>query len=431
MRDATVHPMPRVHVVGLSLLFLVAGCAQTSQAHPLRQPAEPAATPASPAEQAAPSVDLSAPTLAQLLHSALQRSPAIQAARERALARAEGAAAAGWLPDPQVTFGWYETAVETRVGPQEWSIGLQQRVPFPTKLVKQREIADAEARRAQVAYERTVRDVLVDVVRTAHEIAYVDQATQITEDVAALLERYVAATAGDDSVLASELFRAETQHAQLLNDRVILAELRAAETQHLLAVLDLPPDTALGSPRIGPVPAIDADFVQLLELASRHSQELREAGLALDAATLRSSLAEQRRVPDFSVGVKRIATDPLNPVLGLNPAGNGDDPVIVETLQRTRSQLARTWFRVGNAERLTRLYADTLIPRAVIAARTAEDLLAAGKGSIAGALETIAVLHNFRLAEARARADHGRAVADLERVIGRPFDGPDTAEVVR
>ena len=56
------------------------------------------------------------------------------------------------------------------------------------------------------------------------------------------------------------------------------------------------------------------------------------------------------------------------------------------------------------------------------AARTAEDLLGSGKGTLGGVLETIAVMHNFRLAEARARADLGQAFCALERVLGQPFE---------
>jgi outer membrane protein TolC len=88
-----------------------------------------------------------------------------------------------------------------------------------------------------------------------------------------------------------------------------------------------------------------------------------------------------------------------------------------------RPQLARAWFHVGNARRLVELYRDLLIPRAEKAVRTAEDLQTAGKGSVAGTIETVAVLHNFRLAAARARADHGQAVATLEAILGKPLEG--------
>lgn len=399
--------------------------------------------------------DLSeSPPLALLLQIALSRNPRILGAGERARAAAEGPIAESWLPNPQVMIGWYQTSVETRVGSQRRSLSITQAVPFPTKLRARALAEGAEARRAAVVYERTTRDVLVEVVRSAHEIAYIDEAIAVTAEIAPLLERYVAAAAGGETgSLLPELFRAETQRAQLDNDRVILVELREAEVQHLRSLLDLPVSTNIGSPVIGGTPRVETSFAELVSIAERHNQELREAGFALEAARHRTSLAEQAHVPDLMVGATRIYTDELDPSLGMNPDGNGDDPVIfslgvsvplwvhrdaaatrraraleraaaqdrAQAIQSVRDRLARSWFALGNAERLERLYEEVLVPRARSAARTAEDLMASGKGSLAGTLETIAVLHNFRLAAARARADHGRALADLEGVLGRPF----------
>jgi len=406
-----------------------------------------------------------APRLGHLLRTALARNPRILAARERARAAAEGPLAESWLPNPQVMIGWYQTPVETRVGPQRRSLSITQAVPFPTRLRTRALVEDAEARRAVVAFERTTRDVLVDVIRTAHEIAYIDEAITVTAEIAPLLERYVAAAAdGETGSLLPELFRAETQRAQLDNDRVILTELREAEAQHLRSLLDLPVSTVVGTPVFGGTPRVETSFSELVSIAEGHNQELREAGLALEAARHRTSLAEQAHLPDLMVGATRIYTDELDPSLGMSPDGNGDDPVIfsigvsiplwvhrdaaatrraralerataqdrAQAIQAVRSRLARSWFALGNAERLERLYEEVLVPRARSAVRAAEDLMASGKGSLAGALETIAVLHNFRLAAARARADHGRALADLEGVLGRPFPAePDSGEESR
>ena len=64
---------------------------------------------------------------------------------------------------------------------------------------------------------------------------------------------------------------------------------------------------------------------------------------------------------------------------------------------------------------------DARISNSRAASRTAEDLSAAGKGTLGGTLESIAVLHNFQLAAARARADHGQALAELEALLGQPL----------
>jgi outer membrane protein TolC len=357
------------------------------------------------------------------------------------------------LPDPKLLMGWYATPVQTRVGPQEWSLGIRQSIPFPTKLRDRARLGDTLADRERVAYERVVRDVLVEVVETAHELAYLDAATEISAGIVPLLERYVAASSSAETPLP-ELFRAETQRAQLENDRVLLAELRAVEEQRLRALLDLDAATPVGAIRTGPTPPIDAGFEELLAIAREHNQELKEAGLSVAAASLHTSLARQNRIPDLDLGYTHIFTGDLASSIG-NPSRNGEDAQIVHlgvtlplwanrngaeirrarALERVarhdrhaaelqlRPRLARAWFEVGNARRLVDLYQRVLVPRAEKAVRSAEDLERAGKGSLAGTLETVATLHNFRLAAARARADYGQAVASLEAVLGRPLEG--------
>ncbi len=460
----------RTWIVVISGVFVLAGCANEQDAvresvarpTPESLPATAPADGPGPDVAAAPPPDLAAaPTLATLLRVALDRSPVIMAARARALAAAEGAAVESALPNPQLLVGWYETPVETRVGSQEWSIGIRQSIPFPTKLSTKADIENSEAQRMRIAYERVARDVLVEVVKTANEIAYIDEARGVTAQIEGLLERYAtAAAAGETSSLVSELFRAETQRAQLQNDRVILSELRVVEAQRMRSLLNLPVNVVIGTPDVGEAPSIRSSVAELLDVAERHNQELREAGIALETARLRASLAEQRHVPDMSVGVTSIRTERLPSSLGMNPDGNGDNPLIfsfgvtlpiwlqgdaaairrahaleraaslerLDAIQKTRDSVARAWFQVGNAARLSQLYAQVLVPRAAVAARTAEDLLGSGKGNLGGVLETIAVFHNFRLAAARARADHGRAVADLERAIGQPFTADGVAD---
>lgn len=433
--------------------IVLAACTTTRFEEEERDASFAAFAPATGAARAAPAETPrlpERPDLPALLRLALDHNPRIRAARERALAGGERAAIDGALPDPRLLLGWYETSVQTRVGPQEWSLGIQQPVPFPSKLSAKRRLGETLAERDRLVYERVVRDVVVEVVSSAHELAYLDAATGISSELGALLERYTA-TAGASGSPLPELFRAETQRAQLENDRVLIAELRAAEAEHLRALLDLPHDVAIGTPVIGAAPSVDASFEELLAVADAHNHELREAGIDVEAAALRTSLARKQRLPDLTIGYTRILTDRLN---GASPAGNGDDPNIftlgvtlpvwagrnaaeirrAEALERAahldrgqaramlRSRLARAWYRVGQAERLHRLYHDLLVPRAETAVRTAEDLQAAGKGTLAATLETIAVLHNFRLAAARARADRGQAVAELEALLGQPLE---------
>jgi len=447
--------LPGMARASLILLLLLAGCATAARPVPEPRPFVPVPRADAESRQASdPHLEAEVPVPSDLvgyLALALERNPKIRAARERVLAMEEGAREVGWLPDPNVVVGWYAVPVETRVGPQNWSLTLRQPIPFPTKLGTRSELGETEARRARIVYERTVRDVLTEVVDAAWEIAYLDEATAISGGIAALLDRYSATAAGDESPL-SELFRAETQRAQLDNDRVMLTELRAAEATRMRALLSLPPRTEIATPGRPEVPRIEARWEDLLERMVAKNQEMIEAGLSLESAALRTSLAEQRRVPDLTLGVTRIFTGKIEDAM-VEPENNGQDPLIftlgltiplwvpknnaairqaraleraaaeeqTAAAQQARVRLARAWYRLGKAERLSRLYEEVLVPRARIAARTAEDLHASGKGSLSGTLETVAVLHNFRLAAARARADHAQALAALEAVLGQPF----------
>jgi len=457
----------------VGLLALVGACSSSApKPAPIYYGLRPVEAPATVSSQASGPVDgvpavpdlSGSPDLSLLLRSALARNPKIRAARERAAAAAEDPAITGWLANPVLTVGWYETPVETRVGPQEWVLGLRQPIPFPTKLSTRAELSETEARRAVVVYERIVRDVLTEVVTSSWEIGYLDEATVISAAIGRVLERYVVAAAAEEDTGSPvrELFRAETQRAQLESDRVMLIELRAAEAERLRALLSLPPRAEVGTPRTGIVPPVRADREEMLRILADQSQELKEAGLTLEAASLRTSLAEQRRIPDLTLGVTRIFTGDVM-TSGPQPIDSGKDAVILtagvtiplwigkddaairkaramqraaaldrlDAAQSARQRLARAWFRLGNAERLDRLYHEVLVPRAEVATSTAEDLMAAGKGTLGGTLETVAVLHNFRLAAARARADHGQALARLEAVLGRPFTRTETGEASR
>lgn len=439
-------------------IALLAGCA-ASRSEPADWPAIAPSNADAQAHGTARNVEPAVPDLSDrpsvraLLRLALERSPRVAAAREQVLAASEVSAIDSSLPDPKLLLGWYATSVETRVGPQEFVLGVQQGVPFPSKLRSRSELGATLARRQQVVYERAVRDILVEVLQAAHELAYIDEATEIAGRIASLLERYTTAAAQMDTASAlSELFRAETQRAQLDNDRVILRELRAVEVERILALLDLPTGTPVGTPDIERLPPVEASFEELLRIAQAHNQELMEAGLSLEAARLRTDLARKERLPDFTLGYTHIFTGDLPSSVG-NPPGNGEDAQLftlglslpiwanrnsasirrAEALERAaragrrdaalrlRMRLARAWFQVGNAQRLVRLYGEVLVPRAETAARTAEDLHAAGKGALAGTIETIAVLQNFRLAAARARSDYGQAVAALEAILGQPL----------
>lgn len=97
------------------------------------------------------------------------------------------------------------------------------------------------------------------------------------------------------------------------------------------------------------------------------------------------------------------------------------DAQVYETGARVRE----AYFRVRNTGRLVRLYRDELLPQAANSLEIAETWYRQGQGSFSDFVETQAASYNFQLALARARADHGKALARLERLAGRGLTARD------
>ena len=66
----------------------------------------------------------------ELRAEAAVNSPAVRAAHEDWIAERARADASGKLPDPRLTYGRFLQPVETRIGPQEHQLALQQTVPW-------------------------------------------------------------------------------------------------------------------------------------------------------------------------------------------------------------------------------------------------------------------------------------------------------------
>ncbi len=71
-----------------------------------------------------------AQTYEALLQTALQHSPAINAGYQEWQGRMQMADSSGFLPDPMVAVDFFTSPVETRTGPQQQRVMLEQKLPW-------------------------------------------------------------------------------------------------------------------------------------------------------------------------------------------------------------------------------------------------------------------------------------------------------------
>lgn len=383
---------------------------------------------------------------------ALYHSPAVESAYQQWRVASERLPQVGSLPDPRLTFGYFVEEVQTRTGPQNARIGLQQTIPWPGRLDDREDAASKAAAAAWRRFEAARLMVAERVIVTLHELAYLDstiQATQSTLELTQTFEEVLRARYRVGAGSHPELIRAQVELGEL-EDRVLqLKAMRPALVADLNAVLDRPASTAVPAMDQLPGRVAQTDAEGLVEIARQSNPVL--LGLDEQIAEQQSMAHAARKdgLPDLTVGVDYIFT---GRALAPGTPGSGDDPILLsvginlpiwrdkydaavrESLARRLSvaseradqanriaaAIHRAWFEHTDADRRVRLYEQTLIPKAEESLRASLAGFRGGQTSFLDLLDTERTLLEFAVAVERARADRGKALARLNTLVGEP-----------
>ncbi|MDP8244001.1 MAG: TolC family protein [Candidatus Hinthialibacter antarcticus] len=393
----------------------------------------------------APGVDLGA-----LIEEAFFANPEIQAAKAQWAQTIEKHPQETALDDPMLNFSYYVESVETRVGPQEYSVGVSQKFPFPGTLRQKERVVEKEIEISRLEYEKTARDIIVDLKQAVYEIQYMDGAIEITKQNQELLNEilsYAEAQYSNQANGINDVFRAESQLAQLDYDLITLRELRAVQQTVINSMLNRPADDPIGSIAASIPQPTTLEIAALDRLAYEQNQEILISQMKVEKAEESIRLARRMNLPGFTIGANYISTDDaLNP----QTPESGKDPIIVgggvtiplwfgknkariryakegktsaqQKEQSVANQIAvnlrKAYFRMENAQRLVILYRDHLIPQAEQSMQIAEEWNRNRQGSVSEVLEVQSVWLNFNLAWLRARIDYAQFFSQLERIAG-------------
>jgi outer membrane protein TolC len=405
--------------------------------------ADPSSSPAAPAELALPAA----------IRQAVERNPGLQAARARWSAAVELYPQALSLPDPMLEYRYAAMDTSTR-------LGLSQVLPPPTMILAESRMALAEAQMARLQVDIALRDLIVEVKLSFHELAYLERAITITQqnhDLLQHIEQVAAARYAQDQATLNDLLKSQAQTAQLDYDLVLLRELQDSERVRLAALLDLPSSTVFGPVVAVPLEplALTPEEVEQRALTNRQEIELmladvKKAGVNVD-------LAKSTWWPEFKVMVTTVAD------AGMEPRPDAKDAWMAEVSMslpldfrkkraavreavaaraaaaddlramaaETRALVRRAYFAVHNARRLVDLYEKTLIPQARQAMQIAEAWNVDKEKNLPGLLETQSTWLNFNLARLRAMADYQQNLARLERLAGGLLEASQPKEETR
>ena len=265
-------------------------------------------------------------TLDEYFQSAAENNPGVRAAYSRFEAALQQVPQAGALPDPVVSFGYFISPAETRLGPQRAKFSLTQMFPWFGTLKARGEVA---ALQAEARYQEflNIRNRLFYQVASAYYPLYeINRWKALEQENIRILRslknmasrQFENGTGSMTDVLRVDLMLNEANtHLQILNDR---------EKPLLVSFSNL-----LGQEASEPVQVVDSLRAERMALYIGRDTLLQRnpvlAGLDLNIRTQRAGreVARKKGLPGVGIGLDYVVVGQPD---GMSFAGNGRDVVM-------------------------------------------------------------------------------------------------------
>lgn len=436
--------MKYTHVI-VGLAFLVGPGPAPALTGPLQQRAAPTPT-------GAPSAEVrDTLRLAEALERAREANPALQAARLRADAARHRVPRAGALPDPQLSVGFMNRPVvdpgRTDQSMTMNSVQLSQRFPWPGKLGFSQDRAEHLAAADSLDARETERALLARVQSVYYGLAFIDRALRVLDGTRDLLRDFHRVSSARYSVgdgLQQDVLQAQVAIAQMTEEITVMAQDRIATAARLNAMLGRAATTPIGALELpaaaDSIPSVD----RLMELAARNRPSLQAARERVAAARAGYRAARRAVYPDLTVSVgygERPRFDDLvTLMIGLRIpvfAGSRDLPLrremeaatMMEEAQardlhhETFAELTELRAQAERARNLSSLYRTSVLPQARAAVESALSAYRVGRVDYATLIMNEMTVNRYQIESLRLTADHHRAVARIEALLGTRLEG--------
>jgi len=387
--------------------------------------------------------------LSELISEALERNPAIIAARSRWSSGQEIIEARRAFSDPHLSYTYFVESIETRVGPQRHIFGAKQTFPFFGKRNLRADIAAKEAENLEQIYEATKSEVIRQVERVYYDLFYLSTVLDITHNEKALLKRFerIARVKYETgSGLQQNILKVQVEISKL-NERLLVLEKQRQTMEAMLnTLLDKPPTRPLGKPRKPELAELSAGQDELLKLARERRPEVNAAQALVGKSQSAYKLTKKDYSPDLTIGLNYIEVgersvpvrdngqDAFNVMLSINlpiwqkklssqaksalKMVTSEKSSYQDILNRTLFEVKDHFFKMKTARETIQLYESTLIPQAEQSMESAEAGYITGIMSFLDVLDAERVLLSIRFGYWQAYTDYLKHVSDLERAVG-------------
>jgi outer membrane protein, heavy metal efflux system len=397
-------------------------------------------------------------TIDGLTTYALKNNPEIQAAREKLRVVTEFYRINTAYPDPQLMVTYFPEPIETRLGPQDWNATLSQAIPFPGKLSKAGEMAEADIKIAGLRLRKIERDIAVGIREAIIELNYIRESKSMIEDELALFHTVIETTENayaQDRTALVDVLMTHTRVGNLKKNVILLNDMEISQTARLNRLLGRLSDASIGilEPIIMPPPV--KQLKEMYRLAESNQEDILMADMEIEKKAAGISLAQYRRLPDFKLGLFYAGIG--SPDVASPPPDAGEDAVGIQfglslplwsgknksrinkaqaemtgaksikssRIDKIRTGVRTLYFRLKNEQRIMALYKEELLPQAESAIASSETWFMDSKLRFSDFIEAQSRWYDFKLALLKTEADYQKDIVRLDRLIGHPSANND------
>ena len=379
-------------------------------------------------------------------------SPRIGAAAALVRAAEARVPGASLLPDPQLQLGFMNRELPS-LRPMEiigmTQLQLMQMIPTAGKLSLSGQVAGAQARAARARADEVRWEQRSRVAMAFYDFYQADRAAGIALETKRLLQD-VAKTAQSMYEVGAgrqaDVLRAQVEIARMTADVVRMGSMRTAMSARLAAALDVSLVLApVARPAFPALPDSLPPLDSLVQLAQSYRPMVRAGEQDLRAAESRARLSAKEIWPDLQLGVQYAQQ---GGVMGTQRMGSlmigASVPVYARRRQYkmreegaamqamatsdlaamradTRGRVLELYADFVRARDLRALYRTTVLPQSRASVTSSLASYRVGDVNFMTLLDNQMTVNRYRQELFTLDAEQGKAVAELEMLIGRPL----------
>jgi len=352
------------------------------------------------------------------------------------------------LPNPNLSFGYFLENIETAVGPQEYKIGISQKLPWFGKLQTSKKIQILNADIRHFNIQKSLDEIEFHIKESLYNYYYISEIQKITQKNLSLLNQWNKILESKYQTSSKSYTDVIKIHQEIFKMEELLASMEKKQKQAILSL------ESITESKINNLDdySIESEFLNsaLENIHINNNPDLQILKLKNEIARLAKHRANQEYIPDAGIALDYILTGDKYQSDGTKVKESGINPFVLmfslelplqfrkisknikskeyhekslidlemELRKNLFLELEKMMIQLNDLQSKYNIYNNKIIPKSEQIIEIQMTELASGKIDIFNLIETQRDLLRYKLKLMEIQRDHSIVIAKISKIIG-------------